>query len=73
MSFIVTLQSNFQHVMLYENTELQQKACSFIPQQQLSSTAEQKLKQAKEADKGKEFKLIAKTQLYVFIRLYSFL
>ncbi|XP_044027151.1 peptide-N(4)-(N-acetyl-beta-glucosaminyl)asparagine amidase [Siniperca chuatsi] len=50
MSFFVTLQSNFQHVMLYENPELQQKARSYIPHQQLSSAAEHKLKEAKEAD-----------------------
>ncbi|XP_035537083.1 peptide-N(4)-(N-acetyl-beta-glucosaminyl)asparagine amidase isoform X3 [Morone saxatilis] len=50
MSFFVTLQSNFQHVMLYENPELQQKARSCIPHQQLSSAAEHKLKEVKEAD-----------------------
>ncbi|KAF1381246.1 hypothetical protein PFLUV_G00151620 [Perca fluviatilis] len=55
MSFFVTLQSNVQHVMLYENPELQQKARSHIPHQQLSSAAEHKLKEAKEADP--EFKL----------------
>ncbi|XP_070702435.1 peptide-N(4)-(N-acetyl-beta-glucosaminyl)asparagine amidase [Pempheris klunzingeri] len=50
MSFFVTLQSNFQHVMLYENPELQQKARSCIPHQQLSSAAEHKLKEVKDAD-----------------------
>uniref|UniRef100_A0A3Q4AJW4 Peptide-N(4)-(N-acetyl-beta-glucosaminyl)asparagine amidase n=1 Tax=Mola mola TaxID=94237 RepID=A0A3Q4AJW4_MOLML len=50
MSFFVTLQSNLQHVMLYENAELQQKARSAIPSQQLSSAAEHKLKEAREAD-----------------------
>uniref|UniRef100_A0A8C3G5Z2 Peptide-N(4)-(N-acetyl-beta-glucosaminyl)asparagine amidase n=1 Tax=Cyclopterus lumpus TaxID=8103 RepID=A0A8C3G5Z2_CYCLU len=50
MSFFLTLQSNFQHVMLYENPELQQKARSHIPHQQLSYAAEHKLKEAKEAD-----------------------
>ncbi|XP_038579993.1 peptide-N(4)-(N-acetyl-beta-glucosaminyl)asparagine amidase isoform X2 [Micropterus salmoides] len=50
MSFFVTLQSNFQHVMLYENLELQQKARSCIPHQQMSSAAEHKLKEVKEAD-----------------------
>ncbi|XP_073319657.1 peptide-N(4)-(N-acetyl-beta-glucosaminyl)asparagine amidase [Pagrus major] len=50
MSFFVTLQSNFQHVMLYENPELQQKARSIIPHQQLSSAAQHKLTEAKEAD-----------------------
>uniref|UniRef100_A0A3P8SBX4 Peptide-N(4)-(N-acetyl-beta-glucosaminyl)asparagine amidase n=1 Tax=Amphiprion percula TaxID=161767 RepID=A0A3P8SBX4_AMPPE len=50
MSFFVTLQSNFQHVMLYENPELQLKARSSIPHQELSSAAQKKLKEAKEAD-----------------------
>ncbi|XP_070777834.1 peptide-N(4)-(N-acetyl-beta-glucosaminyl)asparagine amidase [Enoplosus armatus] len=50
MSFFVTLQSNFQHVMLYENPELQLKARSCIPHQQLSSAAQHKLKEAKGAD-----------------------
>ncbi|KAM4725967.1 peptide-N(4)-(N-acetyl-beta-glucosaminyl)asparagine amidase [Anableps anableps] len=50
MSFFVTLQSNFQHVMQYENPELQLKARSVIPHQQLSSTAQHKLKGLKEAD-----------------------
>nr|XP_046273015.1 peptide-N(4)-(N-acetyl-beta-glucosaminyl)asparagine amidase [Scatophagus argus] len=50
MSFFVTLQSNFQHVMLYEKPELQQKARSCIPHQQLSSAAAHKLKEAREAD-----------------------
>lgn len=52
MSFFVTLQSNLQHVMLYENAELQEKARSAIPHQQLSSVAEHKLKEAREADPG---------------------
>ncbi|KAM6899468.1 peptide-N(4)-(N-acetyl-beta-glucosaminyl)asparagine amidase [Xenentodon cancila] len=50
MSFFVTLQSNFQHVMQYENPELQQKARSVIPHQELSSAAQYKLKEAQEAD-----------------------
>lgn len=50
MSFFVTLQSNFQHVLVYENPVLQEKARSLIPHQQLSSAAEQKLRDAKEAD-----------------------
>lgn len=52
MSFFVTLQSNFQHVMLYESHELQQKARSIIPHEQLSSAAKHKLKEAKDADPG---------------------
>ncbi|KAM4539534.1 peptide-N(4)-(N-acetyl-beta-glucosaminyl)asparagine amidase isoform 2-T2 [Odontesthes bonariensis] len=50
MSFFVTLQSNFQHVMQYENPELQLKARGIIPHQELSSAAHHKLKEAKEAD-----------------------
>lgn len=52
MSFFVTLQSNFQHVMQYENPELQLKARSIIPHHQLSSSAQHKLKELKEADPG---------------------
>ncbi|XP_005937554.1 peptide-N(4)-(N-acetyl-beta-glucosaminyl)asparagine amidase [Haplochromis burtoni] len=50
MSFFVTLQTNFQHVLLYENPELQQKARSLIPHQELYSAAQQKLKEANESD-----------------------
>ncbi|XP_029298561.1 peptide-N(4)-(N-acetyl-beta-glucosaminyl)asparagine amidase isoform X2 [Cottoperca gobio] len=50
MSFFATLQSNFQHVMLYENADLQQKAMSCIPHLQLSSAAEHKLKELREED-----------------------
>ncbi|XP_072303452.1 peptide-N(4)-(N-acetyl-beta-glucosaminyl)asparagine amidase [Eucyclogobius newberryi] len=50
MNFLVTLQSNFQHVMVYENHELQQKAKSCIPHQQLSATAEKKMIEAKAVD-----------------------
>ncbi|XP_028316958.1 peptide-N(4)-(N-acetyl-beta-glucosaminyl)asparagine amidase isoform X2 [Gouania willdenowi] len=49
-SFFVTLQSNFQHVILYENTDLQQKARSVIPHQELTSAAQQKLQEAKVTD-----------------------
>lgn len=52
MSFFVTLQSNFQHVMLYENQELQQKARNVIPLQHMYSAAQNKLKEAKAADPG---------------------
>lgn len=53
MSFFVTLQTNFQHVLLYENPELQQKARSLIPHQELYSAAQQKLKEANESDPSK--------------------
>ncbi|XP_037831642.1 peptide-N(4)-(N-acetyl-beta-glucosaminyl)asparagine amidase isoform X2 [Kryptolebias marmoratus] len=52
MSFFVTLQSNFQHVMQYEKPELQQKARSVIPHQELFSAAQHKLNKLKEADPG---------------------
>lgn len=52
MSFFVTLQSNFQHVMLYESSELQQEARTLIPQEQLLSSAEHNLDKAKGADPG---------------------
>lgn len=71
MSFFVTLQSNFQHVMLYENPELQQKARSCIPHHQLSSAAEHKLKEAKEADPGEVPAVIQKNQLYIWIILHA--
>lgn len=50
MNFLVTLQSNFQHVMVYENLELQQKARSCIPVEQVSANVEKKMKAAEEAD-----------------------
>ncbi|KAK5620096.1 Peptide-N(4)-(N-acetyl-beta- glucosaminyl)asparagine amidase, partial [Crenichthys baileyi] len=50
MSLFVTLQSNFQHVLQYENLELQLKARSTIPHQELSAAAQHKLKELKEAD-----------------------
>lgn len=58
MSFYVTLQSNFQHVMMYENPELQQKARNHIPLQQLTSAAQHKLKEAKTSDPGFVPKLV---------------
>ncbi|XP_051927065.1 peptide-N(4)-(N-acetyl-beta-glucosaminyl)asparagine amidase isoform X2 [Hippocampus zosterae] len=49
-NFSGTLQSNFQHVLLYENPELQQKARSCIPHKQLLYAAKQKLKLAQQAE-----------------------
>ncbi|XP_077446972.1 peptide-N(4)-(N-acetyl-beta-glucosaminyl)asparagine amidase isoform X1 [Stigmatopora argus] len=49
-NFFVTLQSKFQHVLLYENLELQQKARSYIPSKQLSAAAELKLQLAKDSE-----------------------
>ncbi|RVE66659.1 hypothetical protein OJAV_G00109890 [Oryzias javanicus] len=52
MSFFLILQSNFQHVLQYESPELQQKARSVIPHQELADAAGRGLKQAREADPG---------------------
>ncbi|CAN9504156.1 unnamed protein product [Ophioblennius macclurei] len=52
MSFFVTLQSNFQHVMQYENVELQQKARTSMPHQEMASAAQHKLEEARQADPG---------------------
>ncbi|KAG9335654.1 hypothetical protein JZ751_004305 [Albula glossodonta] len=50
VSFFRTLQSNFQHVMVYENPALQQKALSCIPVTRLRDDAQRRLQQAQEAD-----------------------
>lgn len=50
MNFFATLQSNFQHVLLYENLDLQQKALSCIPEERLRSEAEIQLRGAREED-----------------------
>uniref|UniRef100_A0A8C8S4A3 Peptide-N(4)-(N-acetyl-beta-glucosaminyl)asparagine amidase n=1 Tax=Pelusios castaneus TaxID=367368 RepID=A0A8C8S4A3_9SAUR len=50
--FFETLQSNFQHVLVYENQSLQKKALSFIPVQKLKERAQEKLTQARNMDKG---------------------
>ncbi|XP_029445300.1 peptide-N(4)-(N-acetyl-beta-glucosaminyl)asparagine amidase isoform X2 [Rhinatrema bivittatum] len=49
-TFFKTLQSNFQHVLVYENPALQKKALTIIPIQELKRRAEQKLTQAKGVD-----------------------
>uniref|UniRef100_A0A3P8WDZ6 Peptide-N(4)-(N-acetyl-beta-glucosaminyl)asparagine amidase n=1 Tax=Cynoglossus semilaevis TaxID=244447 RepID=A0A3P8WDZ6_CYNSE len=56
-SFFVTLQSNFQHVMLYENEDLRRKARGVVPCQQLSSAAQHELKKFKEANQDCNFGL----------------
>ncbi|XP_016136860.1 peptide-N(4)-(N-acetyl-beta-glucosaminyl)asparagine amidase-like [Sinocyclocheilus grahami] len=50
VTFLKTLQSNFQHVLIYESPELQQKALNCIPHELLRSRAEERLKQAKDAE-----------------------
>lgn len=52
MGFFLTLQSNYQHAMVYEDLELQQKARNEIPYEQLSSAAIEKLDRAKASDPG---------------------
>ncbi|XP_074918567.1 peptide-N(4)-(N-acetyl-beta-glucosaminyl)asparagine amidase isoform X2 [Chelonoidis abingdonii] len=50
--FFKTLQSNFQHVQVYENQSLQKKALASIPVQALKERAQEKLAQAKKMDGG---------------------
>uniref|UniRef100_A0A452HT49 Peptide-N(4)-(N-acetyl-beta-glucosaminyl)asparagine amidase n=1 Tax=Gopherus agassizii TaxID=38772 RepID=A0A452HT49_9SAUR len=50
--FFKTLQSNFQHVQVYENQSLQKKALASIPVQALKERAQEKLAQAKNVDGG---------------------
>ncbi|KTF75149.1 hypothetical protein cypCar_00040856 [Cyprinus carpio] len=50
VTFLRTLQSNFQHVLIYESPELQQKALNCIPHELLITRAKERLKQAKDAD-----------------------
>nr|KAF6335544.1 N-glycanase 1 [Pipistrellus kuhlii] len=49
------LQANLQHVLVYENLALQQKALACIPVQQLKKRAQEKLSRAKKLDKGSGF------------------
>ncbi|XP_014374255.1 peptide-N(4)-(N-acetyl-beta-glucosaminyl)asparagine amidase [Alligator sinensis] len=46
------LQSNSQHVLVYENPSLQKKALASIPLQELKEKAQEKLVQARKIDKG---------------------
>ncbi|XP_056438336.1 LOW QUALITY PROTEIN: peptide-N(4)-(N-acetyl-beta-glucosaminyl)asparagine amidase [Gadus chalcogrammus] len=50
MGFFLTLQSNYQHVMVYESLELQQTARSKLPYEELSAAAVEKLNVAKASD-----------------------
>ncbi|KAJ1101890.1 hypothetical protein NDU88_006954 [Pleurodeles waltl] len=51
MMFLKTMQSNFQHVLMYESPTLQSKALAAIPAQILQSKAHESLMRAREADK----------------------
>ncbi|XP_054992873.1 peptide-N(4)-(N-acetyl-beta-glucosaminyl)asparagine amidase isoform X2 [Sorex araneus] len=46
------LQSNIQHVLLYENRALQEKALACIPVQELKKRSQEKLSRARKLDKG---------------------
>ncbi|XP_036411446.1 peptide-N(4)-(N-acetyl-beta-glucosaminyl)asparagine amidase [Megalops cyprinoides] len=50
VSFFRTLQSNFQHVMVYESPALKQKALDCVPLPRLREAAQEKLQQARRAD-----------------------
>ncbi|KAF7238266.1 Peptide-N(4)-(N-acetyl-beta-glucosaminyl)asparagine amidase [Varanus komodoensis] len=50
--FLKTLQSNFLHVMVYENPVLQRKVLACIPIQQLRKKAQEKLTEVREKDRG---------------------
>lgn len=52
MEFLLTLRSNYKHVMVYEDLELQQKARNQLPYEELSSAAVEKLERAKASDPG---------------------
>ncbi|KAL2079871.1 hypothetical protein ACEWY4_023664 [Coilia grayii] len=52
MAFFRTLQSNFQHVQLYESAALQRKARNCIPETRLLAQAQHRLQQARQADPG---------------------
>ncbi|XP_040403242.1 peptide-N(4)-(N-acetyl-beta-glucosaminyl)asparagine amidase isoform X4 [Cygnus olor] len=51
-NILKALQSNFEHVLVYEDPSLQQKALASIPLQQLKGKAQKKLSQATRLDKG---------------------
>ncbi|XP_004692330.1 PREDICTED: peptide-N(4)-(N-acetyl-beta-glucosaminyl)asparagine amidase isoform X1 [Condylura cristata] len=46
------LRSNIQHVLIYENLALQEKALACIPVQELKKRSQEKLSRAKKLDKG---------------------
>ncbi|XP_049622013.1 peptide-N(4)-(N-acetyl-beta-glucosaminyl)asparagine amidase isoform X1 [Suncus etruscus] len=46
------LQSNIQHVLVYENLALQEKALACIPVQELKKRSQEKLSRARKLDKG---------------------
>ncbi|XP_006851680.1 PREDICTED: peptide-N(4)-(N-acetyl-beta-glucosaminyl)asparagine amidase [Chrysochloris asiatica] len=51
-AILKTLQSNIQHVLIYENLALQEKALMCIPVQELKRRSQEKLSRARKLDKG---------------------
>lgn len=49
------LQANLQHVLVYENLALQQKALACIPVQELKKRSQEKLSRSRKLDKGRSF------------------
>ncbi|XP_032018160.1 peptide-N(4)-(N-acetyl-beta-glucosaminyl)asparagine amidase isoform X2 [Hylobates moloch] len=51
-AILEVLQSNIQHVLVYENPALQEKALACIPVQELNRKSQEKLSRARKLDKG---------------------
>ncbi|XP_032123862.1 peptide-N(4)-(N-acetyl-beta-glucosaminyl)asparagine amidase isoform X2 [Sapajus apella] len=51
-AILAVLQSNIQHVLVYENGALQEKALACIPVQELRRKSQEKLSRARKLDKG---------------------
>uniref|UniRef100_A0A2I3HN94 Peptide-N(4)-(N-acetyl-beta-glucosaminyl)asparagine amidase n=1 Tax=Nomascus leucogenys TaxID=61853 RepID=A0A2I3HN94_NOMLE len=51
-AILEVLQSNIQHVLVYENPALQEKALACIPVQELNRKSQEKLSRARRLDKG---------------------
>ncbi|XP_012865966.1 PREDICTED: peptide-N(4)-(N-acetyl-beta-glucosaminyl)asparagine amidase isoform X1 [Dipodomys ordii] len=51
-AILKVLQSNIQHVLLYENPALQEKALTCIPVKELKRKSQEKLSRARKLDKG---------------------
>uniref|UniRef100_A0A2K6EN19 Peptide-N(4)-(N-acetyl-beta-glucosaminyl)asparagine amidase n=1 Tax=Propithecus coquereli TaxID=379532 RepID=A0A2K6EN19_PROCO len=51
-TILKVLQSNIQHVLVYENLALQEKALACIPVQELKRKSQEKLSRARKLDKG---------------------
>ncbi|XP_012290984.1 peptide-N(4)-(N-acetyl-beta-glucosaminyl)asparagine amidase isoform X2 [Aotus nancymaae] len=51
-AILAVLQSNIQHVLVYENPALQEKALACIPVEELKRKSQEKLSRARKLDKG---------------------